>query len=57
MLQNEPTTPIELIRNKLTSEKDQELLEKLANEHADLVRAKREIAKELGYEDRFKKPC
>ena len=57
MLHNEPTTPIELIRNKLTSEKDQELLEKLAGEHADLVRSKQEFAKELEYEDRFKKPC
>ena len=54
MLQNDPTTPIELIRNKLTSDKDRELLEKLTDEHADLIRSKQELANELGYEDPLK---
>ena len=38
MLHNDPTTPIELYRSKLNTEKDRELLHEITDEESDLVR-------------------
>ena len=50
MLHNEPTTPIEILREHTRSKKDTELLDKIIENHQDLLRAKKELAHDLGYE-------